>query len=119
MRLQLAAGSFRDLEKSRQSDAGCAARPSRSAEARFTRYGSFQLGLQGLPGESLEKRLAILPASPHITSAVWDSFIPLWQSHARAAKGIGLPKHPHFDQMARGPCGRRVLARVHVTSKCA
>jgi hypothetical protein len=31
----------RDLEKSRQSDAGCAARPSRSAEARPRNVGQF------------------------------------------------------------------------------
>jgi hypothetical protein len=35
------------LEESRQSDAECAARPSRSAEARLRQHGPLRLGVQG------------------------------------------------------------------------
>jgi hypothetical protein len=49
----------RDLEKSRQSRRGCAARPSRSAEARLLLYGPSSAGLQGYPVKVLRKGLAI------------------------------------------------------------
>ena len=49
------ASSFEIWRKSHQSDAGCAARPSRSAEARLLLYGPFQLDCKVTRQECGEK----------------------------------------------------------------
>jgi hypothetical protein len=85
-------------------DAGCAARPNRSAEARLMLYGPFQLDCR-LPGKSLEKRLAIL-ADQH---PCWCCLLPYGIIAIRGTAYLSTGIRP-------GDAGRAL--RVQVTPKC-
>jgi hypothetical protein len=85
-----AANLFEIWRKVVSPDAGCAARPSRSAELDYIMW-RFSARLQGYPARVFEKRLAIWPASPHLRVAL--GFIIPRSAVTQGHKGHGLSEH--------------------------